>query len=175
MNEVEVKKEYTRDSLTPRVMEFEKMTLIDVREFDSDDYKIEWLPKTKYMVTFNVLANFEFLYNQWSNIFRRIERDDKEIIKMLDEHSAIADSIEAEYAQRKKDLEELSKNANAKKLRELGEEMANLDRLCQTAVKDALSGKYKEYYLRQSFVLLCPWRSITQDVEKIISAHMKSL
>lgn len=75
---------------------------------------------------------------------------------MLDEHSAIADSIEAEYAQRKKDLEELSKNANAKKLRELGEEMTNLDRLCQTAVKDALSGKYKEYYLRQSFVLLCP-------------------
>jgi hypothetical protein len=41
MNEVEVKKEYTRDRLTPRVMEFEKMTLIDVREFDSDDYKIE--------------------------------------------------------------------------------------------------------------------------------------
>jgi hypothetical protein len=47
--------------------------------------------------------------------------------------------------------------------------------LCQTAVKDALSGKYKEYYLRQRFVLLCPWRSITQDIEKIISVHMKSL
>lgn len=169
MTEIETKKEYSKDELFPRVLAFEKLSFIDLRKAMNKTW-VEWLPECDYLVTFNMLERFELIFNVAEKTFWRLEMDGDAIEEELEEHAALAESIEKKYDYARDQLDHEAKTANAKRLREIQNEVSQSHEAQQNEIKQALSWKYVEYVKRQRYVVFSQDCNPMERVLEIIAA-----